>query len=394
MNKLKKIKFKDFIKLQRGFDLPRKNIVEGPYPVVGSTSIIGYHNEFKVNPPGVITGRSGSLGKLQYINTKYWPHNTALWIKEFKGNNPKYIYYFLQTIHLEKFNAGAGVPTLNRNHLDNYDILIHEAIDQTKVASILSNYDDLIENNTKCIQLLEKTAKLIYDEWFVKFKFPDHEKVKMVYNQELKKKIPEGWHVKTIGDIFDVVLGGTPSRSKEEYWGGKIPWVNSGKVNELRIINESEMISELGLKKSATKIMPKRTTLLAITGATLGQVSITEIEVCANQSVVGIYDKNKLFSEYLYLKIKELIQEIIMKAGGGAQQHINKEIVSQTVLALPNNELIIQFNKIIRPLFDEIVNLMFKNQNLSKTRDLLLPKLINGDIDVSELDIDVSQVQA
>jgi type I restriction enzyme S subunit len=83
--------FKDFVTLQRGFDLPKKNMIDGPYPVVGSTSIIGYHNEYKVKGPGVITGRSGSLGEVQYIKDDFWAHNTSLWVKDFKGNNPKYV---------------------------------------------------------------------------------------------------------------------------------------------------------------------------------------------------------------------------------------------------------------------------------------------------------------
>ena len=107
-SKLKKIFFKDFVTLQRGFDLPKKDMVSGPYPVFGSTSIIGYHNQYKVLPPGVVTGRSGSLGEIQYIQEKYWPHNTSLWVKDFKSNHPMYVYYFLKTLDLSRFNSGVG----------------------------------------------------------------------------------------------------------------------------------------------------------------------------------------------------------------------------------------------------------------------------------------------
>ena len=142
-----------------------------------------------------------------------------------------------------------------------------------------------------------------------------------------------GWK-KAVSAFFTTVLGGTPSREKKEYWGGNIPWINSGEVNKLRIIKESEFISELGLKKSATKIMPVHTTVLAITGATLGQVSYTEIETCANQSVVGIYDQQKVYSEYIYLAVSNEIKGIISKATGGAQQHINKDIVNNFEIML------------------------------------------------------------
>ena len=162
MAKLRRILFKDFVVLQRGFDLPSKDMVDGPYPVFGSTSIIGHHNEYKIEPPGVVTGRSGSLGFVQYVREKYWPHNTALWVKDFKGNLPQYVYYYLQTLDLKRFNSGAGVPTLNRNDLDTLEIAVHALSSQHKIAAILSAYDDLIENNTRRIKILEEMAQMIY----------------------------------------------------------------------------------------------------------------------------------------------------------------------------------------------------------------------------------------
>lgn len=310
---------------------------------------------------------------------------------------PFFLFYNLRSKYqfLRDFSSSNSIRgSITCPMLGNLEINFPKLTEQEKISQILLNYDSLIENNTKRIELLEKITKLIYDEWFVKFKFPGHEKVKMVYNDKLKREIPEVWEVKTIGESFKVILGGTPARAKPEYWGGDVNWINSGKVNELRIINNSEGITELGLKKSATKLMPSRTTVLAITGATLGQISLTEIEVCANQSVVGIYDDNKLYSEYIFLKIKEIINKMIMSAGGGAQQHINKEVVNQTEILIPKKEVISDFNNIIIPIFNEISNLLFKNQNLRKTRDLLLPKLINGEVDVSHLDIKVPEVEA
>jgi len=169
-----KIRFDDFIKLNRGFDLPDSQIEEGEYPVIASTSVKAYHKEYKVEGPMVTTGRSGSLGKVVYTEGRCWPLNTTLYVKDFKGNNPRYVYYFLQTMHLEQFNAGAGVPTLNQNHLHSLKILVHTKEGQRKIASILSTYDSLIENNTKRIKLLEQMAENLYKEWFVRFRFPGH----------------------------------------------------------------------------------------------------------------------------------------------------------------------------------------------------------------------------
>jgi len=136
--------------------------------------------------------------------------------------------------------------------------------------------------------------------------------------------------------------------------------------------------------------MPRRTTLLAITGATLGQVSLLEIEACANQSVVGIIDSSGVYSEYLYLKTKETIGELVKHASGGAQQHINKEVVNQFEILLAPEPLIGRFNEVCRPFFDLLANKIRQSANLRRTRDLLLPKLISGALDVSKQDIETT----
>lgn len=308
---------------------------------------------------------------------------------------PTYLYQYLRSsafkVQVNSFRSGVAQPQLPICDMKRMPIPIPSMENQQRIASILSAYDDLIENNNRRIKILEQMAQTIYDEWFVKFRFPGYSRVKMV-GSELGK-IPEWWEVEKTGDVFETVLGGTPSRAKPEYWNnGTIPWINSGKVNELRIIDESEFITELGLEKSATKVMPKRTTVLAITGATLGQVSLLEIETCANQSVIGIYDEEIVYNEYIYLKFCEIIQAVISKAGGGAQQHINKEIVNETIVVLPPEQLIKQFNTLISPLFDLICNLLRKNKFLQEARSVLLPKLISGEIDVEDMDIDIGDV--
>ncbi len=247
---------------------------------------------------------------------------------------------------------------------------------QRKIGDVLSVYDDLIENNRKQIKLLEEAAQRLYKEWFVDLRFPGYE------NTSIVDGVPEGWMKGTIISFFTTVLGGTPSREKKEYWGGNIPWINSGEVNKLRIIKESEFISELGLKKSATKLMPIHTTVLAITGATLGQVSYTEIETCANQSVVGIFDEKKAYSEYIYLAVSNEIKRIISKATGGAQQHINKDIVNNFEIILPSIEVNDRFKVIIAPLFKKITKSYFVIEKLTEARDRLLPKLMSGEIEV------------
>jgi type I restriction enzyme S subunit len=158
-------------------------------------------------------------------------------------------------------------------------------------------------------------------------------------------------------------------------------------VNDLRVLEPSELITEEALRGSNARMMPTRTTLIAITGATLGQVSALEIEACANQSVIGIYDRDGAMSEFVYLWFVTNIASVISHASGSAQQHINKGTVAATRMLLPPEEVVEQHRKSAGPIFDAIATLLRQTQSLVSHRDLLLPKLVTGQIDVSSLDL-------
>jgi type I restriction enzyme S subunit len=131
--------------LQRGFDLPTRNITLGPYPVVYSNGIENFHSTAMVKGPGVVTGRSGTIGKVQYVASDYWPHNTSLWVTRFNGNDPKFIYYLYESLKFERFVSGSGVPTLNRNDAHSYRIALPRSSDEQRaIATALSNVDSLL----------------------------------------------------------------------------------------------------------------------------------------------------------------------------------------------------------------------------------------------------------
>lgn len=307
-------------------------------------------------------------------------------IKDHSRCDSNFLFYALseqETLHAiaMKAHGAASQANVSPSQVESIELPIPPLPVQQRIARILLAYDELIENSQRRIKILESMARALYREWFVHFRFPGHESVTRVPSP--LGEVPQGWDVKCIGESFQTVLGGTPSRSKPEFWeGGTIPWINSGKVNELRITEASELITPLALEKSATKLMPKGTTVLAITGATLGQVSYLEIETTANQSVVGIVDSSGLLSEWLYLTICERIEGIIKHASGGAQQHINKEIVNDVQLAFPPLRLATEFQSLVGPMFRELATLLFQVQNLRRTRDLLLPRLLSGQIEV------------
>ena len=149
--------------LQRGFDLPTQNLVEGIYPVIYSNGILQHHDKYKCEAPGLITGRSGTIGKFTYIDSGfYWPHNTSLWVTDFCGNCPKFIYYLYQTVHIEQFSTGSGVPTLNRNDVHRYKTFVPTAIvEQEKIAKFLSILDERIATQNKIIEKYESLIQAI-----------------------------------------------------------------------------------------------------------------------------------------------------------------------------------------------------------------------------------------
>jgi len=309
-----------------------------------------------------------------------------------KANSEYLFYFFASTVGkhlLDSILRHVAVAGITGSDLMNLKIPLPSLQEQHGVAETLTALDAKITLNQQMNRTLEAIGQAVFKRWFVDFEFPNEEGKpykssggELVYNENLGKEIPKEWKVGKIGDVLTTALGGTPDRTNGEYWDGDIPWINSGKVNEFRIIEPSEYITKKGLENSATRLLPKRTTVLAITGATLGQVSLLEIDSCANQSVVGVLKSEEIPSEYIYFWIKHSILNIIAWQTGGAQQHINKENVNNSPLLIPNAGILLDYFKITKPLFDKIALSCFESLNLSKTCSLLLPKLVSGKIRV------------
>lgn len=166
---MSEIPLNELITLQRGFDLPKNKRIPGNVPVVASTEIVGYHNEAKAKANGVVIGRSGSIGGGQYITEDFFPLNTTLYVKDFKGHHPRFIYYLCKSIDFSVFNSGTGVPTLNRNHLSNLMVKELDIKTEKKIAKILGDFDDKIALNNSINQTLEGMAQAVFQSWFVDF---------------------------------------------------------------------------------------------------------------------------------------------------------------------------------------------------------------------------------
>ena len=208
----------DFAPLQRGFDLPITKMVKGKFPVVFSNGISKTHNEFKVKAPGIVTGRSGTIGNLFYIEENFWPHNTSLWVTDFKGNFPKYVYYFYDKFDLKRFGTGSGVPTLNRNDVHNQQIYIPSPEEQTKIAIFLSSVDEKLK--------LLKEKKALLEEY-------KKGSMQKIFNQEIRFKDDNGedfeeWEEKNLGEVTSITIGEFVIKTRQNP-NGKYPVYNGGK---------------------------------------------------------------------------------------------------------------------------------------------------------------------
>lgn len=383
---MKRILFKDFVTLQRGFDLPRSEMLDGPYPVFGSTSIIGWHEEFKIQCPGVVTGRSGSLGVVQYVEKNYWPHNTALWVKDFKGNLPRYVYYFLQTLGLEKYNAGVGVPTLNRNHLDNLEIDVHEKENQRKIAAILSAYDDLIENNTRRIKILEEMAQAIYREWFIEFRSPNVELRKATPEEQKltgKDVFPKGWEIVKLGEIAEEKRRGVnPSEIDPDtpYFGLE------------HLPRNSIALSDWGFAKEvqSTKLeFQKREILFGKIRPYFHKVGVAPLDgVCSSDTIVIVPKQEEFFGLVLGCVSSEaFVNHATQTSQGTKMPRANWDVLVKYAVSKPDQQTLIAFNQLVGNIVDLIINTIFRKRNLRRTRDLLLPKLISGEIRIENVEV-------
>lgn len=314
-----------------------------------------------------------------------------------KKVNPRFLYYCLTTNQYTDFLSSIAdshtstYPAFNPDILENSEIPFPPENDQRAIAKILGDLDEKIELNHRMNKTLEAMAQAVFKHWFVDFEFPNEQgkPYKSSGGKMIEAdlgEIPSGWNVSKINDECETVLGGTPSTQNKEYWeSGTIAWINSGKTNEFRVIEPTAYITEKAVSNSAAKLMPKGTTILAITGATLGQVSRIEIDTCANQSVIGILENDKIPSEYIYSWVNYKILKLTAHQTGGAQQHINKNNVNSLELLIPSKKVMSNFQKIAGTIFDYISNKCFESQNLSQLRNSLLPRLMSGRIRTKEL---------
>ena len=361
---MNKKKLGDILTFQRGFDLTRSQMKSGSIPVVGSSEIIGWHNESKSSAPNLLIGRSGTVGRPQFYNIDIWPHNTTLFVSDFHGNDPKFAYYFLQNFNLEDYANSSGVPTLNRNFIEPLIVDYPEISSQQKISRTLSTIDSKIELNNKINSELEKMAKLIYEYWFVQFDFPDENGKpykssggKMVWNEKLKKDIPEKWKVKKVSDFLDVVTGKEDANFASE--GGKYAYFTCGRK----------------VLKCNDAVFSGKSVLIAGNGSF--DVKYYNGKFNAYQRVYVLKPRDEKFIGLIYRSVVRNISRFILGSQGSIVKFITKGDVENISILVPDNlELLTQLNSVL----DMNQRNDFESEQLVSLRDWLLPMLMNGQV--------------
>ncbi len=382
----------DIANFKRGYDLPSYNRKAGEYPIISSSGISGYHSEYKKDGEGIITGRYGTLGTVYYVNGKYWPHNTALYVTDFKENYPKYVYYLMKCLGSLKTSDKSTVPGINRNDL--HEILVPHIKNlqtQRQIASVLSSLDAKIELNNKINAGLEAMAITIYDYWFVQFDFPysppseglgvvkpyKSSGGKMVYNQELKREIPEGWEVKELQEIAKCLMGQSPKGESYNQDGIGTPLLNGPADYENGALKGRTYTTE------PTRFCQKDDLVLCIR-ATIGNLVYSEQEFCLGRGVAAVRANDKRLSELIYFLLIQEIERFKVQATGSIIVGITKDDLIESKCLIPKAELLDSFHNLIKPQFDKIRINIKENQKLTELRDWLLPMLMNGQVTVKD----------
>ena len=360
-NEWREVKLKDICEFKYGKNLPASKRRPGPYNVYGSSDIAGTHDEYLVEGPGVIIGRKGTVGKIQYSKDPFFPIDTTFYLDiDHEQSDLLFLYYCLSLIGFEDMNSDAAVPGLNRTAAINCKINLPPLHTQRKIAAILSAYDDLIENNLKRIKLLEEYTQLTYEEWFVKFRFPHSEEKEFDVNIGL----PEGWEIIEFGDFSKIKKG--KNITKSTITPGTIPVIAGG-------------LSPAYYHNVANTKSPVIT--VSASGANAGFTQIHLYDVWASDcSYIDSEMSSYIFFTYCTMLFNKT--KILNLKKGAAQPHVYPKDIARIKIIKPDIVTLKSFENFAKVNFQMIGNLLSQNQLLKEARDILLPRLMTGMIEV------------
>lgn len=329
---------------------------DGPVPVISSSGIGSWHDTPKCSGLGVVVGRKGSLGTVFYVECDYWPHDTTLWVRNFRGNDPAFCYLLLKTLRLRELDAGAANPTLNRNHAHRLPVRVTDVDTQRRVAEVMFTFDRLIQNISVRIQILKETAQALYQEWFVRYRFAGHESVEFI--ESSLGAIPGGWTVEPFSD-FGRYLNGFAFKPVHLQSVG-VPII---KIKEL--------------KNGVTPSMPRypgddiREKFRVVAGDLLfswsGDLNAylwPGPDGWLNQHLFRVDEEKGVPRSWLFLALSDRMHEFRLRSQGTTMKHIQRSALDQVHTVRPTTTVLSAFDALASPLPGLVIDLHLQSAAL------------------------------
>jgi type I restriction enzyme S subunit len=390
MSKFRACKWGDLATIEYGKGLRGYQDADGPFPVYGTNGQIGWHKEPLCPHPGVIIGRKGAYRGIHYSKKPFYVIDTAFYLELTSDLvDTKWAYYQLLDFDINNLDSGSAIPSTSREAFYQIPVRLPPLPTQRKIAALLSTYDDLIENNTRRIAILEDMAQAIYREWFVHFRFP---------GQEGARRLSLEWERLEIGDLpIQIIDGDRSSRypKRHELQDEGILFLNTTNIRNNRLdLGKANFIThEKFAQLRKGRLQPLD--IVMTTRGSIGKVALFNCEYSTGfinaQMLILRTDDDRVMDQFFLfysLSADEFQDAVRNFASGAAQPQIPIKDLSRIEIACPPIEIQHRFSQIVRRMNRLIKCLQAKNKILRRSRDLLLPRLVSGELDVSELDID------
>ena len=411
---------------------------QGEYPYYGASGIVDYIDDYIFYGTYLLISEDGENLRTRKTpiafkaSGKFWVNNHAHILSEKEDGILDYLEYYFSILDLTPYITGAVQPKLNKANLDCIEIPIPPYDERLAINRVLNGITNKIQLNTQTNQTLEQIAQAIFKSWFVDFA-PVRAKMAVLENggtpeaallaamraisakddaalERMRREtpeaytrleqtaalfpsamepsalgeVPEGWKIKPLSAMIELIGGGTPKRSEDAFWGGDIPWfsVKEAPVDgSVFVIDTSEKITELGLNKSSTKILPEGVTIISARG-TVGRLALVGVPMAMNQSCYGV---KGIASAFNYFTLKQAVSTLQRQTHGAVFDTITTKTFDTVFATHPSKNIIDEFERLVEPMLANIKNHLYESAALAQSRDSFLPKLLSGEICVSEV---------
>ena len=352
------------VELRRGFDLPHHSRRPGQFPVLTSGATAGWHDEGPVTGPGMVIGRATNLGEPTWSDTDYWPLNTTLYVADFRGNEPKWVFHLFESLDLTGYDSGSVQPMLNRNYIAKVSVRVPPLQTQRSISEVLGALSDKINANTKLAQVSVELASLLFRD-------------------ELRTAL---WSDRTFDDLAKVSGGGTPSTRVAEYWDGDVNWATPTDVTGLDgpyLWETTRRITKAGLSACSSALFEPGAILMT-SRATIGAFAVAQLTTSVNQGFIVVQPKDALLKWWLFHEMRSRVEEFISLANGATFLELSRGNFRKLKVRLAEESAMREFGVRVDSLHAAASSALNENRTLAATRDALLPQLMSGKLRVRD----------